>query len=552
MTNLILRVLDGFRWLFRLMKVDYPKFRALLWVKLTVDNREEKSVAQRRSDREVSNSMIWVMLIYAFLGIFAGALLLHIQSLFVSLVFIYAMIMLMTAVALISDFSSILLDTTDNAILQFRPIDGRTMAVTRIVHIILYMLMITLSLSLGTLVIGTVKHGPLFTLLFLVSLIFAVLFIVFISNVFYLFLIKVSGEKRFRDVILYFQILMAAVAMGSYQLLPRLIDSSLLKKFAFEVEWWTYFIPPAWVAAPVDAVVRGVISREALILTLMGVCLPISCVVIVIRYLAPSFNKALLKLEKVGPTRETKIKGHRLPLFFSRLAASKPAERAAFQLVWWISGRDRKFKLKTYPTFGYTLAMAAFFALNRKGGLIKALLNLPNTKSYLVFLYFGCFIIPMTLFQIRLSDQYQAAWVYHSLPIAKPGEIIRGGIKAMIVKFGGLIFILLSALTLFIWGWRVIDDICLALLNMVAMSYAIALLVKNDLPFAKAYGVAREARKGIAGYLYLIIPGMLGLIHFGLTFFPPGTLLALPVMAVLIWPLAKIIGRTHWETINPF
>jgi hypothetical protein len=174
-TNLILRLLDGFRWLFRLMKVDYPKFRALLWVKLTVDNREEKSVAQRRSDREVSNSMIWVMVIYAFLGIFAGALLLHIQSLFVSLVLIYAMIMLMTAVALISDFSSILLDTTDNAILQFRPIDGRTMAVTRIVHIILYMLMITLSLSLGTLVIGTVKHGPLFTLLFLVSLIFAVL-----------------------------------------------------------------------------------------------------------------------------------------------------------------------------------------------------------------------------------------------------------------------------------------------------------------------------------------------------------------------------------------
>lgn len=551
MTNLILRLLDGFRWLFRLMKVDYPKFRALLWVKLTVDNREEKSVSQRRSDREVSNSMIWVMVIYAFLGIFAGVLLLHIQSLFVSLVLIYAMIMLMTAVALISDFSSILLDTTDNAILQFRPIDGRTMAVTRIVHIILYMLMITLSLSLGTLVIGTVKHGPLFTPLFLVSLIFAVLFIVFISNVFYLFLIRVSGEKRFRDVILYFQILMAAFAMGSYQLLPRLMDSSLLKKFIFEVEWWTYFIPPAWTAAPVDAGVRGVMTREAFVLTLLGIFLPVACMVIVVRYLAPGFNKALLTLEKAGPTRETKIRKHRLPLFFSRLAASKPAERAAFQLVWWITGRDRKFKLKTYPTFGYTLAMAAFFTLSREGGVAKALLNLPNTKSYLLFLYFGCFLIPMTLMQIRLSDQHQAAWVYHSLPISRPGEIIRGGIKAMIVKFGGLIFILLSALTLFIWGWRVVDDICLALLNMVAMSYAIALLVKNDLPFAKAYGVAREARKGIAGFLFLIIPGMLGLVHLGLTFVPYGTLFAFPFIAVLIWPLARVLASTRWEMVKP-
>jgi hypothetical protein len=273
--------------------------------------------------------------------------------------------------------------------------------------------------------------------------------------------------------------------------------------------------------------------------------------VIVIRYLAPGFNKALLTIEKAGPTQETKIRKHRLPLFFSSLVAPKPAERAAFQLVWWITGRDRKFKLKTYPTFGYTLAMAAFFTLSREGGVAKALLNLPNTKSYLVFLYFGCFLIPMTLMQIRLSDQHQAAWVFHSLPIARPGEIIRGGVKAMIVKFGGLIFILLSALTLFIWGWRVVDDIGLAMLNMVAMSYAIALLVKNDLPFAKAYGVAREARKGIAGFLFLIIPGILGLVHFGLTFVPYGALLALPFIAVLIWPLARILVSTRWEMVKP-
>ncbi len=552
MTNFILRSLDGFRWLFKLMKVDYPKFRALLWVKLTVDNREEKSVAQRRSDREVSNSMIWVMLIYIFMGIFFGGLIIHIPSLFVSLVFIFAMIMVMTAISLISDFTSVLLDTTDNAILQFRPIDSRTFAVTRIVHIILYMLMLTLSLSLGTLVFGTIKHGLLFTILFLISLIFAVLFIVFISNIFYLFLIKVSGEKRFRDVILYFQIFMAAVAMGGYQFLPRLMEASFLKKITFEVRWWTYLIPPAWLAAPVDAALRGTMSREALLLTVIGILLPIVCMFVVIRYLAPGFNKALLILEKAGPGSETKIKGHKLPLFFSRFVASKPAERAAFQLVWWISGRDRKFKLKTYPTIGYVFAIAAFMTLNRKGGLTKALLNLPNTKSFLVFLYFGCFLIPMTLFQIRLSDQYQAAWVYSSLPIAKPGEIIRGGIKTIIVKFGGLIFIMLSVLTLFIWGWRVIDDICLAFLNMVVMSYALAVPLKNDLPFAKAYGVAREAQKGIGRFLFLIIPGMLGFTHLALTFVPYGVLLALPVVALVIWPLAKIIGSTSWGSIKPF
>jgi hypothetical protein len=156
-TDFILKILDAFRRFFEILKVDYPKFRALLWIKLTIDNRQEKSVAQRKSNKEVSNSMIWVMFIYAFMGLFAGLLLVQIPSLFTALVIIQAMIMVMTAVALISDFSSVLLDTTDNAIIQFRPIDGRTLAVARIVHITVYMLMITLSLSLGTLVVGTVK-----------------------------------------------------------------------------------------------------------------------------------------------------------------------------------------------------------------------------------------------------------------------------------------------------------------------------------------------------------------------------------------------------------
>jgi ABC-2 type transport system permease protein len=491
------------------------------------------------------------MLIYAFMGLLFGGLLIEMLSLFVALVFIYTIIIFMTAISLISDFTSVLLDTTDNAIIQFRPIDSRTMAVARIVHIILYMLMITLSLSLGTLILGAVKYGPLFMLLFLISLMFVVLFVVFVSNIFYLFLIKVSGEKRFRDIILYFQIFMAALAMGIYQL-PRLMGASFLKNFTLEIRWWTYFMPPAWLAAPVDAAVTGVMSREALFLTLIGIFLPVVCMVIVIRYLAPGFNKAILRLEKAGPEIETKIKGHKLPLFFSRLVASKPAERAAFQLVWWVSGRDRKFKLKVYPSFGYMLAMAAFMTLNQKGGLTKALLNLPNTKSYLFFLYFGCLLIPMALLQMRLSDQYQAAWVYYFLPIARPGEIIRGGIKAMIVKFGGIIFIMLSVLILFIWGWQVIDDICLAFLNMVIVSYALGLVVKNDFPFAKAYSVAREAQKGIVVFPLLLIPGILGVLHFILTFVPYGVLFALPFSAILIWPLTKIIGSTRWASIKPF
>jgi ABC-2 type transport system permease protein len=552
MTRFILKILDLFRRPFEALNVDYPKFRELLWVKLTIDNRQEKSVAQRKSGKEISKAMIWVMVMYAFLGIFAGLLLAAIPSLFTALIFIQAMIMIMTAVALISDFSSVLLDTTDNAILQFRPIDDRTMAVARIVHIFIYLLMITLSLSLGTLIIGTIKYGLIFSLTFPVSLIFSVLFIVFLSNIFYLLLIKVSGEERFRDVILYFQIFMAVLALGSYQILPRLLEASFLKNFAIEIKWWTFLIPPAWIAAPVEAAVRGVMSKEALLLTLIGVGLPVLLMIVVVKFLAPGFNKALLKLEKSGPAREKKTLGGILSKFFSRLTTFRPVERAAFEFVWLISGRDRKFKMKTYPNLGYFFILAAFMTLRGKGGIVQALRNLPDSKSYLVFLYVGCVLIPMTLFQIRASDQFQAAWIYRALPVAKPGEILKGAVKAVMMKFGGGIFFLLSILTLFIWGPAVIDDIGLAFVNMIFITYALSLTAKSEFPFSRPYGIGRDAQQGIKGIFFLILPLSLGFAHYGLTFVPFGTIAAIPVIMALIWPVSKIIDRTPWAKIPSF
>ena len=89
--------------------------------------------------------------------------------------------MVMTAVALISDFTSVLLDTTDNAILLPRPVDARTLAVARLTHIALYMLLISVSLSLATLVIGTGKYGPMFALAVVIALVFTVLFVVFVA-----------------------------------------------------------------------------------------------------------------------------------------------------------------------------------------------------------------------------------------------------------------------------------------------------------------------------------------------------------------------------------
>ncbi len=552
MTKFLLRICDGFAWIFRRMGIDYPKFRALVWVKLTNDDRQEKSVAQKKSAKDVSRAMIWVMVIYAFMGLFAGLILLQIQDLFVALIFTFALIMVMTTVALISDFSAVLLDTTDNAILQHRPIDGRTMAVARITHIMLYLMQITLSLSLATLIIGSIKYGILFLPLFLTGLFFAVLFIVFLANVFYLFLMKISGGERFKDIILYFQIFMAAFSMGSYQILPRLLEANVLKNFSITIEWWTYLLPPAWIAAPIDAALTGAFTTEVLVLTLLGLLLPVVCVYSVVRFLAPGFNRAIMELELSGGGAGRVKRRGGLAVFLSRFVSRNPVQRAVFELVWRLSGRDRKFKLKTYPTIGYMLIIVVVIMIRESDGrILEALMALPGTKKYLLFLYFAVLLIPMTILQMRLSDQYEAAWIYHALPIATPGDILLGAIKAMLVKYGFSILVPVSLVTLLVWGPAVLDDILLVFLNLFVFTYLIAIPARNNLPFAKSYSGAKEAQKGIAGFMLLFVPGTLGGIHYGLTFVPGGVLFALPVSLLLALPFSRLIGRTQWPTIAP-
>jgi hypothetical protein len=555
MTDFILLVMDRLKWLFRFLKVDYEKFRSLLWAKLTVDNRQEKSIAPRKGNKEISNSMGMVVFIYAIMGIFAGILLLMMESVFVSMFFVFAIIMVMTAVALISDFTAVLLDTTDNIILLPRPVDSRTLVVARITHIVLYMLLITLSLSMATIVIGTMKFGPFFTLSFLISLVLTVLFVVFISNVFYLLLMKISSESHFRDIILYFQIFMAAFAMGSYQLLPRILGMEQVKNFTFAIQWWTYLLPPAWMAAPVEAAVAREVTSTNLVLSLMGLFIPVVSIFIVIRFLAPGFNRAIGRLGTADSSQAVpgqKLKESRsLPAFFSKLFAFNPIERATFKLTWRISGRDRKFKLKTYPTFGYMMIIIFVLTVFNKGEILQAINSMPLTKKYIIFLYAGCILIPVSILQQRLSDNYEASWIYYGMPCPRPGLILRGSLKALIVKFGFSLFFPLALIVLLIWGFHVLDDILLAFLSMIFSSIVVAFTVRRDLPFSRKYGVGKEAEKGVAGFAMMLVPITLGLVHFGLTYVPYALLIAIPVMALIITAAFKLYGGITWGTINP-
>ena len=159
-----LKIIDVFRSIFTMFHVDYPVMRSILQVKLTMDARRVSTVFSDSAKKPKGNQFLKSLLIYALFGLllifflFGDAYMLQ-----MSLVFSIMMFLLMTA--MIADFSSVLLDIRDGVIIGTKPVNQRTMNAAKLVHILIYMSLLT----------GAFAGIPFIAMLFIQGIRFALL-----------------------------------------------------------------------------------------------------------------------------------------------------------------------------------------------------------------------------------------------------------------------------------------------------------------------------------------------------------------------------------------
>lgn len=552
MTGVILSLLDLLRPLFRAMGADYGQLRAIVQVKLMMDNRRSIISLGRygKQSAESNSSFTRILGIYAFVG---GLISLGMLTrsgndlLFFPLTLQFAYIMALCAMTLISDFSSVILDSSDNQIILPRPVSSRTLWLARIVHITSYLFAIALSLSaVGILVIGY-RFGGLAGLLFLAMSLLSAVLMVFLTNVFYLVLMRFISEEKLREVINYFQIVMAVLFYGGYQLLPRLMDRQTMLSEALEHQWWHYAVPPMWMAGAVEVFVRPVIDQTHLIYLSLALLMPFAGLWFMNRFLTLDFTQKLGSIDQESSSAsQSEQSAHQTQSGWldqvSDWITTTPLERAAFAFTWRVTGRDRKFKLKTYPQLGFGLAYVVVMSVQGQslGG---------SSFFYLFALYFAGIYVMVAQYQLSVSDNYRAAWVYGSAPIREPGEVLSGSLKALIVKLLMPFYFLLAAYILFRYGTDKINDVVLAFFNSLIMLMSAALLSTRHLPFSVEQDALKQNNTAW-GILVSVVLGVVGFSHYGLTLIPYGVLCAIPVSAGLFWLLFRQYRQTGWGQIE--
>ncbi len=552
--SLLLKFLDLLQGLYRAAGVNYEQLRAIVAIKLTMDNRRQVMSFKKKENQEPGNAFAMTLLFYSIFGIFVAVFIYSIPSMMVSMIFFFSYIMVMVAMTLITDFSSILLDTSDNTIILPRPVDGRTLFIARLTHIMLYLGQLTLGLSLIPSILVGFKFGGLFLVFFLIAIVFAVFTALLITNATYLLIMQFASEEKLKNVINYFQIIMAVAMMGGYQLLPRMMGRFEVEDYVFEIDSWSYLIPPIWMGGALELVYYQLFDAPHLILTALCILVPLGGLYITNQYLTPIFNKKLSALggatEQPAKTKEEKAQKSNLLENISFRVTSNSFERAAFELVYKILGRDRKIKLKIYPAVGYILVFGLVFMIRGNEDFSTLWNNLPNTQYYFVLIYLTFMISQVALYEIPYSDDFKASWFYSSAPVDRPGEILSGMVKAIFTKLFLPIYSVIAALILFVWGISALDDILFGLFNNFLILLIIATIGKRILPLTMAPSAKNQTGNFLRGMLMLLCMALPGGLHYLLSKWPLILMSMIPIQLGAIYLILRSYKATKWSSIQ--
>ncbi|GKZ06990.1 hypothetical protein [Paraclostridium bifermentans] len=230
MKNFIsLKILDKFRFLYEKLGVDYDAMRLILSTKLTIDSRKTSNLLNNNQFQESSNQYKIMQIIYALIGFCMMIIIINIQNIFITMAIYFSIFTFFMLTTFMSDFSSVILDVKDKGILSTRGLDAKTLNASKITHIMIYMISTSIALS-GFSLIVSIKYGLIFTLVFAIEILLINIFMIIVSGLVYLVILKLFKGEKLKDAITTIQIGITVLFSMAYIVVINISESVNLFK----------------------------------------------------------------------------------------------------------------------------------------------------------------------------------------------------------------------------------------------------------------------------------------------------------------------------------
>lgn len=496
-----LRFLDKFKNIYTKCGVDYEKMRLILSVKLTLDSRKTSTVMQNSSsskDKETKSSFTKSLIMYAIMGAFIGMATLTSFNKMYTYSIVFGMFMFFILTIFISDFSNVLLDVRDKNIIGTKGIDNKTINAAKLTHICYYIFLISLSLSYLA-IIGTFKYGILTGILFIIELIVTDIFMVVITALIYLTILKFFDGEKVKDIINFVQIALTIIMAISYQFLGRMFNMFDLD-IIYESSIWNIFLPPMWFAAPLYTLSGGKTNNIIIVLICLAFAIPILSIILYLKNTS-KFEDYLSKLMIAKSNEKEKNKGILYKL--GKFMCNNAEQKSFYDLSFSIMKREREFKTMAYPNLGFLIVFPFIFIFLSMERGNYGLSNLPLDAS--LNIYWFIFMIPSIMLSLQYSKNYKAAWIYESAYISNYSNVYKGAYKALLFNLILPLYLVLCVIFILLFGIKVIPTLIITFICILIFMVIGHRVGKFSLPFTVQAGVIDKSRNLLTVFLGLII-----------------------------------------------
>ena len=477
-----LKILDLFRPLFEAFGVEYEKMRLIVNMKLTLDKRKNNS-------SENKNSLMQSVILYLIIGFVASRIIVMPLDIMTKMTVLFALIFVMLLTCFITDFSSVILDTYDRHIIGITDVKDITLNMAKIVHIIIYISIMSLSISAFSILMILMAYNIGFCLLFILCMILMDFLLIMMTSVIYYLLIKIFKGEKLKDVLNLFQIFMILV----FSILYYLITSSLSDiqiNYTFSIKAYDLFIPFMWFASLFCVAFYGKIETLYIIMSILGIIVPILSILIYIK-LTPAFERNLEKLEQVSYNeKDSKAKKS----FVSKLGdkiCKNNEEKSFFEFIYTNLSRDREFKTRVYPTLASGIIMPLVLLIvtyDRSMSIMEYLKSLSTTNNFLN-IYLAVILLQNCILLLKYSKEYEASFIYDVLPISKKKNIYSAEFKVIIIKLFLPVFIIIGIPYLILFKAKFIVHLLIAFVSTIFISMGTFRINNKSLPFSEDYAV---------------------------------------------------------------
>ena len=477
-----LKILDLFRPIFEAFGVEYEKMRLIVSMKLTLDKRKNNS-------SENKNSLMQSVILYLVIGLVASRIIVMPIDIMTKMTVLFALIFVMLLTCFITDFSSVILDTYDRHIIGITDVKDITLNMAKIVHIIIYISIISLSISAFSIIMILMAYNIGFCLLFILCMILMDFLLIMMTSVIYYLLIKIFKGEKLKDVLNLFQIFMILVFSIMYYFITSSL-SDIQINYTFSINAYDLFIPFMWFASLFCVIFYGKIQTLYIIMAILGIIVPILSILIYVK-LTPAFERNLDKLEQVSYNeKDSKSKKS----FASKLAnkiCKNNEEKSFFEFIYTNLSRDREFKTRVYPTLASGIIMPLvllFVTYDRSISIMEYLKSLSTTNNFLN-IYLAVILLQNCILLLKYSKEYEASFIYDVLPISKKKNIYSAEFKVIIIKLFVPIFIIIGIPYLILFKAKFIVHLLIAFVSTIFISMGTFRVNDKSLPFSEDYAV---------------------------------------------------------------